>query len=106
MNDDKVELRDANFIWGKTTFETENILRKNIGDENIEISLIGPAGENRIKGPVVLIDIAKAVGGSGVGCVMGDKRLKAIVVRGHGKIDVAEPRKFMQEVDKCYQQCA
>ena len=105
INDDKVEIRDAGFIWGKNTFETEDILRQEIGDDDIKIALIGPAGENRVKGSAIMIDTAKAAGGSGVGCVMGDKRLKAIVIRGHGKIEVAEPQKFMEIVTKCYQRC-
>jgi len=105
INDDKVEIRDAGFIWGKNTFETEDILRQEIGDDDIKIALIGPAGENRVRGSAIMIDTAKAAGGSGVGCVMGDKRLKAIVVRGHGKIEVAEPEKFMKVVARCYQQC-
>jgi len=105
INDDKVEIRDADFIWGKNTFETEDILRQEIGDDNIKIALIGPAGENRVRGSAIMIDTAKAAAGSGVGCVMGDKRLKAIVVRGHKKIEVAEPERFMKIVSKCYQKC-
>mgnify|MGYP001028753349 CR=1 FL=1 len=105
INNSQVELRDASLVWGKTIFETENILRRELGDNNIEIALIGPAGENRVKGSAIIVDTAKAAGGSGVGCVMGDKKLKAIVVRGRGKIDVAEPERFMKEVTKCYQQC-
>ena len=105
INDDKVEIRDASFIWGKNTFETEDILRQEIGDDDIKIALIGPAGENKVRGSAIIIDTAKAAGGSGVGCVMGDKKLKAIVVRGHKKIEVAEPEKFMKVVEKCYQKC-
>ena len=105
INDDKVEIRDAGFIWGKNTFETEDIFRQEIGDDDIKIASIGPAGENRVRGSVIMIDTAKAAGGSGVGCVMGDKRLKAIVVRGHGKVEIAEPEKFMKAVAKCYQKC-
>jgi len=105
INDNKIEIRDASSIWGKDVFETEDILRREIGDDGIKIALIGPAGENRVRGSAIMIDTAKAAGGSGVGCVMGDKRLKAIVVRGHGKIEVAEPQKFMEIVTKCYQQC-
>jgi len=104
INDNNIELRDASLIWGKTVFETENILRQSIGDRNIKIALIGPAGENRVRGSAIMIDTAKAAGGSGVGCVMGDKKLKAIVVRGNGKIKVAEPEKFMKIVDRCYQE--
>ncbi|MBA7562038.1 hypothetical protein ES695_16340 [Candidatus Atribacteria bacterium 1244-E10-H5-B2] len=105
INDDNIEIRDASSIWGKDIYETENIFRKEIGDDNIKIASIGPAGENRVRGSAIIIDTAKAAGGSGVGCVMGDKRLKAIVVRGHGKIAVAEPEKFMKAVAKCYQRC-
>ncbi len=105
INDSHIEIRDANLIWGKTIFETEKILRQELVDNDIKIASIGPAGENRVRGSAIIIDTAKAAGGSGVGCVMGDKRLKAIVVRGHGKIEVAEPERFMKVVAKCYQQC-
>ena len=104
INDDQVELRDADFIWGKTTFETETILRQELGDEQIEIALIGPAGENLVRGSAIMIDAARAAGGSGVGCIMGDKKLKAVVVRGHGRIDVHASDRFVQAVDRCYQQ--
>ena len=104
INDSDIEIRDANLIWGKTIFETENILHQELSDREIKIASIGPAGENRVRGSAIIIDTAKAAGGSGVGCVMGDKKLKAIVVRGHGKINVAEPKRFMREVTKCYRQ--
>jgi aldehyde:ferredoxin oxidoreductase len=103
--DGHVEIRDASRLWGKTTYETENLLRQELGDERIEIAAIGPAGENRVRGSAILIDTAKAAGGSGVGCVMGDKKLKAVVVRGHGKIEVFDPRGFMEAVAKAYRQC-
>jgi aldehyde:ferredoxin oxidoreductase len=101
IEDDRVEIRDAGFIWGKTTFETEDALRRELGDELIECALIGPAGENLVRGSAVMIDTARAAGGSGVGCVMGDKRLKAIVVRGHGSIAVHDPAAFFTAVDHC-----
>jgi aldehyde:ferredoxin oxidoreductase len=104
INDSDVEIRDASFIWGKTVFETERILRQELHDDSIRIACVGPAGENRVRGSAIMIDSSKAAAGSGVGCVMGDKRLKAIVVRGHGKIQVAEPERFMREIAKLYQQ--
>ena len=105
IQDSRVELRDAAGLWGRTVCEAENILREELGDDKIEIALIGPAGENRVRGSVIMVDTAKAAGGSGVGCVMGDKKLKAIVLRGHGKIDVADPEGFMEAVAKCHRQC-
>ena len=105
IDDGRVEIRDAAWLWGKTTSETEDLLRQELRDEGIEIATIGPAGENRVRGSAIMIDTAKAAGGSGVGCVMGDKRLKAIVVRGHGKIEVFDPRGFMDAVANAYRQC-
>jgi len=106
IHDNRIELREASSLWGQTTYETDNILRRELGDEHIKIATIGPAGENRVRGSAIIVDTAKAAGGSGVGCVMGDKRLKAVVLRGHGKIEVADPQGFMKEVAKCYRQCA
>jgi len=105
VTDGRAEIREAGWLRGKTTYETENLLRQEIGDERIEIAAIGPAGENRVRGSAVLIDTAKAAGGSGVGCVMGDKKLKAIVVRGRGKIDVFDPAGFMEAVARTQRQC-
>jgi len=96
IHDGTAELRDANLVWGKSTFATERILRKELHDEGVEVMLIGPAGENRVKAANVLCDLGKNAGGSGVGCVMGDKRLKAIAVRGNGVIKVPNPDKFME----------
>jgi len=105
IRDGQVEIRDAAWLWGKTTYETENLLRQELGDERIEIAAIGPAGENRVRGSAILIDTAKAAGGSGVGCVMGDKKLKAVVVRGRGKVEVFDPRAFMEAVTRAHRQC-
>jgi len=106
INDSQVELKDAKSIWGKTTFETEDLLRRTLGDKQTKMALIGPAGENRVRGSAIMIDASRAAGGSGVGCIMGDKRLKAIAVRGDGKIEVADPYRFMKEIERCSRQCA
>ena len=62
INDEHVELRAAEFLWGKTTFESEDLLRRQIGDDNIKIALIGPAGENLVRGSAIMIDTARAAG--------------------------------------------
>jgi aldehyde:ferredoxin oxidoreductase len=99
IHDGIAELRDASSVWGKTTYETDKILREELGDDRIEIAAIGPAGENLVRGSAVVIDCAKVAGGSGVGCIMGNKKLKALVVRGHGAIVVAEPEGFFDAVN-------
>lgn len=106
IHDGRAEIRDASWLWGKTTWETETLLRERLGDERIVVACIGPAGENRVRGSAVIVDTAKAAGGSGVGCVMGDKKLKAVVVRGTGSISVADPDGFMAAIDKAMRQCA
>lgn len=100
--DGKAEIRDASGIWGKTTYETEEILQKELGDNRIEIACIGPAGENLVRGACVVSDMAKVAGGSGAGCIMGAKNLKALVARGHGSIRVADPGRFMKAVDSAF----
>ncbi|MFH1123992.1 MAG: aldehyde ferredoxin oxidoreductase N-terminal domain-containing protein, partial [Pseudomonadota bacterium] len=86
------ELREASHLWGKTTFETEEALEKENAPHRIRVACIGPAGENGVRGSGVVCDRSKVAGGSGVGCVMGDKRLKAVVACGEGgTIGVARP---------------
>jgi aldehyde:ferredoxin oxidoreductase len=101
IHNGQAEIRDAREIWGKTVFETEEWLEKEFAPTRIRIAAIGPAGENRVKGSGIVVDRAKVAGGSGVGCVMGDKKLKAIVACGQGgTIRIAEPKRFFQAVDE------
>ncbi|MBA7575701.1 hypothetical protein ES695_10475 [Candidatus Atribacteria bacterium 1244-E10-H5-B2] len=95
-----VEIRDAAYIWGKTTWETEKEIRKNLKDEQIRVAAIGPAGENIVHSACIITDRGCAAGGSGCGAVMGSKNLKAIAVRGKRSIEVAQPDRFMIAVDK------
>ncbi|RLI09441.1 hypothetical protein DRO42_04230 [Candidatus Bathyarchaeota archaeon] len=100
IHDDEAELRDASSLWGKTTWETERTLRSDLGDEGIRVSCIGPAGENLVRSACIMTDRAKAAGGSGVGQIMGSKRLKALAVRGSKPIEIAKPEEFMEAVDE------
>lgn len=102
IHDGEAELKDAKNIWGKTTYETEELLQSELNDADIKIASIGPAGENLVRGACVVGDLAKVAGGSGVGCIMGDKKLKALVARGHKPIAVAEPERFMAAVDSAF----
>jgi aldehyde:ferredoxin oxidoreductase len=103
VSDGNAEIRDASYLWGKTTYETEDILKKELKDNKIEIASIGPAGENLVRGSAIIIDCGRAAGGSGVGCVMGDKKLKAIVVRGHNSVKVAHPEEFLKRAYEAFQ---
>ena len=87
IDDDRVEIRDAGHLWGKDPFKTQKILREEIGDEEIHIATIGQAGERGLPYAMIVCDI-RAAGRGGMGAVMGSKNLKAIAVRGTGKVTV------------------
>lgn len=89
MTETKVELRSAEKLWGKLTDETEIALRKELRDSRARIACIGPAGENLV--PIAnIVSDRRTIGRGGAGAVMGSKRLKAIAVRGRGKLEVAD----------------
>lgn len=94
VHDGQAELKDATPIWGKTTWETEEIIRNDLGDKKIKISSIGPAGENLVRASAIINDRCHAAGGSGVGAVLGSKKLKAIAARGVDRPKIANLEKF------------
>ncbi len=97
IQDDLAELRDAAHLWGKTVWETEATLKKQLQDPLTRVSSIGGAGENLVLYAAVVNDLHRAAGRSGVGAVMGSKNLKAIAVRGtKGVGNIANPKEFMK----------
>lgn len=88
----KAELRDAFHLWGRDTIETQEILRKEIGDRRLRVICIGPAGEAQSLISAIMSEgrEGRAAARSGLGAVMGSKRLKAIAVRGQNVIPVAD----------------
>ena len=96
INDDKVELRSAANVWGKVVSETTDTLVEEFGDPKAKVMCIGPAGEKLSLIASVMNDRFRAAGRSGVGAVVGSKNLKAIVVRGSGKVAVADPDKLRE----------
>jgi len=94
INDDVVELRCAEHLWGKSVFETtDELLKETV--EDARVACIGPAGEKLVLFATVMNDKHRAAGRSGLGAVMGSKNLKAVVVKGSGSIKVARPKEFM-----------
>ncbi len=97
IEDDRASLVDASDLWGKTTWETERLLKAKYHDPQIRVSSIGRAGEAQVLFAGVVNDLHRAAGRSGVGAVMGSKNLKAIAVRGtKGVGNVRDPKAFMQ----------
>lgn len=92
--DDKVEIKDAGHVWGKDVYETTATLKAEFGDDQAKVLTIGPGGENLSLISSVMNDLYRAAGRTGVGAVVGSKNVKAIIVRGTGKVDVADPEKL------------
>ena len=97
IENDKVELKDASHLWGKTTWETEETIKKAHQDPQIRICSIGRAGENQVLYACVINDLHRAAGRSGVGAVMGSKNLKAVAVRGTAGVSgIKDFKAFLQ----------
>ena len=94
---DKVKLRCAEHLWGKLTDEATDLLLEET-DPEAKVSCIGPGGENLVLFAGIINDKHRAAGRTGVGAVMGSKKLKAIVVRGTGGVKVADKDAFREAV--------
>ena len=96
IDDDKIEIRDASHIWGKFPRDADRIIKEELGDKDIHIVTIGPAGENLVRFACTFNDCYRAAGRTGHGAVIGSKNIKAIAVRGTGGVKIADPEKFYQ----------
>ena len=94
IEDGTAELKDASDIWGKSTVATRDILKGQLGGQT-RVVATGPAGEHMVSMAIILAD-NDAAGTGGFGAVMGSKKLKAIAVRGRGKIATAHPGKLAE----------
>ncbi|MFA5904930.1 MAG: aldehyde ferredoxin oxidoreductase family protein [Desulfobacula sp.] len=89
IKNDKAELKSASGLWGKDTWETEDLIRHHLGDPHVQVASIGRAGENQVRMACIINNKSRAAGRAGLGAVMGSKNLKAIAVRGTGAVHTA-----------------
>ena len=99
INNDKVEIRDASHLQGKGAIETAEIIRQELEQPKAQVAAIGLAGENRVYFASIEQGRSSASRG-GIGAVMGDKKVKAIAVRGTGDINVARPEDYLALCDE------
>jgi aldehyde:ferredoxin oxidoreductase len=90
IRDDQVELRPADHLLGLETADVEEKLREELGERHLRVSQCGPAGERLVRIANVIHDATRAAGRTGLGAVMGSKKLKAVVVRGSRRPPVAD----------------
>jgi aldehyde:ferredoxin oxidoreductase len=92
--DGRIEIRDASAYWGLDTIDAEAAIQKDFGDPRIRIAGIGPASERLSLISGIVNDSGRIAARSGLGAVMGAKKLKAVAVRGRGKVPVADPEEL------------
>lgn len=96
IQDDKIEIKDAVHLWGKDTYETVEGLRGDTGDKRLRIACIGPGGEQCSLISSIITDNGRVAARSGVGAVMGLKKLKAVAVRGTGRVEIAKSNELQR----------
>ncbi len=94
INDSHVDVRPADRIWGQDTYTSQEMIKAELAGNNQRVAVIGPAGESLIPFASILTDHGRMAGRTGMGAVMGSKRIKAISVKGSGKVPVADPERF------------
>jgi aldehyde:ferredoxin oxidoreductase len=96
IQDGEASIKDASHLWGKETKETQDAIRAELGDNRIQVALIGPAGENKVRYACVMHGLHDAAARGGAGAVMGSKNLKAIAVRGHKLPQIADSERVKE----------
>lgn len=92
IDDETVEFRDAAHLWGMVTGDAEEAIIAEVGDGRAKVTQIGPAGEHLVRYACVANDLNEVAGRTGMGAVMGSKKLKAIAVRGRTPVLAADPK--------------
>ena len=100
IDNDRVEIRDGRSFWGKNTWETDELVRQDVGERTAQVACIGPAGENLVRFAAIICNKARAAARCGPGAAMGSKNLKAIAVRGDRGIYVADKSALGEAVEE------
>jgi len=103
IDDDKVEIRDGEFLKYETVYHTDVKIREELGDYYIRVSAIGEAGEKLCRFAAIINDEFRAIGRAGMGAVMGSKNLKAVAVRGTHDVNVADFEGFKEFIKMIYE---
>ena len=94
IEDGQLEARKAAHLWGKDTYETQEIIKQEINRTGIHVACVGPAAENRILFAGIYCDHGRTAGRTGLGAVMASKNLKAIAVRGKNQLPLVHSGRY------------
>jgi aldehyde:ferredoxin oxidoreductase len=96
--DGDVKIRPGEELWGQDSYQTQDSIREILGDSKARIACIGAAGENLVKMAGIINDHGRAAGRTGMGAVMGSKKVKAIAFRGSEKVPLTNPGVYKESV--------
>lgn len=99
IHDSTAEIKDASHLWGKDTYETQEIIKKDLGERRVRVACIGIGGENKVKYASIMNDEGRAAGRCGLGAVMGAKKLKAVAAVGSARAEIANEDMLKSLVD-------
>jgi aldehyde:ferredoxin oxidoreductase len=101
LRDGRAELKDASDLWGKDAYETQDLLQQKLGDPQLKVACVGPAGESMSLLAGIVSERGRIAARNGVGAVMGSKKLKAVAVKGGVcAIEAADPDNFKQALSQ------
>lgn len=104
LNHGEASLEGAEHLWGKGSYETQEILEKDISDNKMTASVIGQAGENLVPMACIVNDEGRVAGRGGMGAVMGSKNLKGVVARGDMDIELSDEEGFSETAKEAIQE--
>jgi aldehyde:ferredoxin oxidoreductase len=87
----RAEIRDASQLWGKDSYETQRLIKEELGDDNVSVACIAAGGEKQIRYASIMNDEGRSAGRCGMGALMGSKNLKAVAAAGNSKPSIASP---------------
>lgn len=96
VRDNKVEFRDAQRLWGKDTATTEDMIAEELKDPRVRVACIGPAGENEVPYSCLIVERFRAAARTSTGALMGNKKLKAIAIKGTGFVPAVNSDAFLK----------
>ena len=102
IDGESVEIRNAKSLWGKDTWQTQDLLKTTLGSQKLKTLAIGPGGENGCGFGCIMTERDHAAGRTGMGTVMGSKNLKAIVIKPQKPQEAFRPKNDLHEAIKRY----
>lgn len=100
VEDEEIQIMDAEHLVGKDTYETVETIKKDLGDRTVQVATVGPAAQNHVLYAGIFVNLARPAARTGMGTVMASKNLKAVALKGTGVIEIADPRRFWKIVEE------